>query len=260
VSMLHRARCASTAYRKEGLRGIMHLLLSRYGLPVTGSAECLWREGDRGEIAFWDEWLRTKGSRWPASYPERLDPDLLLQPTVASMLPAQSKVDILDVGAGPLTSLGKKLPGREIEITAIDARADEWDRLLEKYGVQPIVRSQKLLAEELTGRFAVDTFDLVYARNSIDHCDDPERAVVQMIEVVKPRCYVVLEHSQNEGEHSGWRGPHQHNLSMSSDGAFTIASKRLLVDMTAKYADLCCIECRLTCGPRAWLITKIRKR
>jgi len=63
-----------------------------------------------------------------------------------------------------------------------------------------------------------------------------------MIEVAKPGCYVLLEHAQNEDDHHGWRGPHQHNLSMSDGGAFTIASRHSLVDMTAKYADLCSIE------------------
>ncbi len=260
MSLLRKARSAGREMRELGPGGVLRMLLSRYGVPLPGGAEFLWKQGIRKETEFWDAWFRTKGLQWPEQYRLRCDPNTVLQPIVADLLPARPNVHILDVGAGPLTWLGKTLPGREIDITAIDALADVWDRSLERHQVQPLVRSQKLAAEELTSRFAPNTFDLVFAQNSIDHCYDPERAIVQMIQVVKTGCYVLLSHAQNEGEHRSWTGLHQWNLSVSADGAFIVASMRSFVNMTEKVADLCTIECEVVGRERDWLITRIQKR
>lgn len=116
-----------------------------------------------------------------------------------------------------------------------------------------------MAAEELTKRFPANIFDLVYAQNSIDHYYDPERAIVQVIDMVKSGCYVFLSHYQDEGEHHGWTGLHQWNLSMSDEGAFIIASRHSLVNMTEKYARICRIECETTPGERVWLQTRILK-
>jgi SAM-dependent methyltransferase len=242
MSALRKAKSAGAVWRAGGLRGLFRALHLTRGRSWPKGGTPLWRDGIGDEIEFWDAWLRTKGLQWPEDYRVRCDPERVLQPTVAALLPTRSKVHILDVGAGPLTCLGKTLPGKEIEITAIDVLADEWDRLLERYRVQPLVRSQRLAAEELTTRFAANTFDLAFAQNSIDHCHDPERAIAQMIDVVKSGCYVLLQHAQNEGDCRGWAGLHQWNFSVSG-GALTIASRRSFVNVTDKYAGLCRIEC-----------------
>jgi len=84
-----------------------------------------------------------------------------------------------------LTFLGKIYKGKRVTITAVDPLSDEYDRILDKNQIQPLVRTQKLAAENLTKRFPSSNFDLVFARNSIDHAYKPERAILQMINVVK---------------------------------------------------------------------------
>ena len=161
------------------------------------------------------------------------------------MLLPQDEIHILDVGAGPLTYLGRKFHGKQINITAVDPLADEYDKILAKYQVQPLIRTEKLAGEELTTRFQPNTFDLVFARNSIDHSYDPERVILQMIEVVKPGRYVLLEHLPNEASKHHYIGLHQWNFSVSADGDFLINSKLGNVNFTKKYKDICTTTCEI---------------
>src|SRR5208337_4842536 len=102
------------------------------------------------------------------------------------------------------------------------------------------------------------------------HSYNPEQAIVEAISVVKPDCYVLLEHYLNEGESTKYRDFHQWNFSVSQDGEFIIRSKESEINMTRKYSDLCSISCEVddriflgrgcSSGKKAWLITKIRKR
>lgn len=178
------------------------------------------------------------------------------------MLPQKLKIYILDVGADPLTYLGKIFEGKRINITAVDPLADEYDLILDKYQIQPLIRTQKLAAEELTKRFSPSTFDLVVARNSIDHAYGPESGVLQMIDVVKSGQYVLLEHRQNEAENENYSGLHQWNFSLSANGDFLISSKFDKVNKTKKYAELCTITCEIVNEgvDGDWLITRIQKR
>src|SRR5260370_36562357 len=72
------------------------------------------------ERRFWDKWFLTRGLAWPAEYRERLNPQQPLSSfycQFVDQLPA-SRVRILDVGAGPLTILGKTHRSKQLEIVA----------------------------------------------------------------------------------------------------------------------------------------------
>jgi SAM-dependent methyltransferase len=259
--MLRKARTVARIFREQSFQDILAILISRWRLPIPLSAESKRKIGLRLEIQFWDDYFRTEGL-WSENYSLGFDPDLPLQPRPAALLPSQSEVHILDVGAGPLTYLGRKCEDTRVDIIAVDPLADEYDRILLKYGIQPLVRTQKLAAEDLTKRFAPNTFDLVFARNCIDHAYDPGRAILQMIEVVKSGRYVLLEHRPNEAENENYTGLHQFNFSVSPDGDFLIGSKSEVVNISKKYAELCTITCETVSegADGIWLITRIRKR
>ena len=55
------------------------------------------------------------------------------------------------------------------------------------------------LAEELSAIFTPSSFDLAHSGNAIDHSKDVLKAIEEMIRVVKPRCYVFLNHKIREG-------------------------------------------------------------
>jgi SAM-dependent methyltransferase len=181
---------------------------------------------------------------------------------VAALLPAEkAEITILDVGAGPLTVLGKTAPGKKLMITAVDPLADEYDRLLAKYGTRPIVRTRRSAAERLTKHFPADSFDLCYARNCLDHAVDPVRAITQMVEAAKPGCHVLLEHHPNEAENNDYMGLHHWNFSMSGNGHFVIKSKKRITDMTETLvhcSDISCDELRE--DDEDWLIVRMRKK
>jgi ubiquinone/menaquinone biosynthesis C-methylase UbiE len=191
-----------------------------------------------------------------------MDSDLNLQQRPNSLLPKnQESVCILDVGAGPLTFLGKRSPGKNLSISAVDPLAEEYDKLLKKYKVQPNVRTKYGDAERLHRIFPSNSFDLVFARNCIDHSYNPEKAVLCMIEVAKKGCYILLEHIANEAENENYQGLHQWNFSADANGDFLISSKSKVTNMTQKHSSICKITCEMVDEGKngQWLINRILK-
>jgi hypothetical protein len=179
----------------------------------------IWTEGRASEIAFWRRVIATKGDRWPEDYANRINPDLSLQPWLCEYLPGDAtEISIIDVGAGPLTCIGKKWI-KPVNIVATDALADDYNTILHEYGVRPLVTTARCLSEELSVKFGVDRFDVAYARNTLDHSIDPLRCLAEMLSVVKKGGIVATEHSPNEAESQKYRGLHQWNLELR-DGAF----------------------------------------
>jgi len=229
---------------------------------IIQSGEAAWKAGIQHEVTFWDEYIRNQGGKWNEEYKRRMDPSLPLQPRPAALLPAGKPARILDVGAGPLTWLGKIHNGKPIDLTAVDPLAPEYDKIFEKYQISPPVRTQEAAAEDLTKKFPANSFDLVFARNCIDHAFSPEHAVLQMIEITRPGCYVLMEHRQNEAEHEQYLGLHQWNFSMAPDGDFIIGSKTDKVNLSEKYQDIATMKCEVvSVAPgNDWMVTRIFKK
>lgn len=251
-------RTAHSILRQHGVRGVIKAL-EPYRRAIRSSRE-LWKEGRSEEIEFWDEYFRTNGLRWPADYAQRLDPDTMLQPRPAALLPAADDVTILDVGAGPLTYLGKKVMDKRVTVTAVDPLADEYDAILAKYSVVPPVRTEKLPGEQLTSRFGPNVFDLVFARNCLDHAYDPVEAIRQMISVAKPGGYVLLEHHPNEADHARNAGLHQWNFTTNDRGGFLIGGRRgSPVNVSARFQGSVSTRCEYLDDGEKWLIVTMRK-
>jgi SAM-dependent methyltransferase len=224
-----------------------------------------WRKGVGDELNFWDTYFDTKGMPSPHTLGKRLDPELPVQERVAALLPNKPHIRILDVGAGPLTSLGKRYDGIRIEITAMDPLADEYDVILAKHGVVPVVRTLKCFGERLTELFRPDTFDLVFARNSLDHSYDPALIICNMLTVVRQGSFVLLEHHIDEAERQRYKGLHQWNFSLNENGNFIVESQRGIINVSQRYADRAVISSEIV-SPSVedesaddWLITRLHK-
>src|SRR5689334_21385605 len=189
---------------------------------MATDSEKVWSEGLPNELAHWKWWL-TEGPEVFKNeafddYAWRTDPDsdLRSQPHLTRHLeafaPAGAKVSILDVGAGPLTCVGKVWAERTVEITPVDPLAEEYNRLLDEIGLTPLVRTQYAVVEKLAEVLPANHFDLVYCQNALDHVYDPVAGIHQMLEVVKPGHAVVLMHNENEGEREHYHGLHQWNF------------------------------------------------
>jgi SAM-dependent methyltransferase len=187
----------------------------RHNLRVTGTPQEIWAGALDDELCYWREWLATEGNSngYPRDYQFRLNPESEIQESITRHLSGIGpRVRMLDVGAGPLTHIGKRWRGHEFTLTAVDALADKYDVLLEELDITPPVRTRLCDAENLSKTFPESSFDVAFAGNSLDHCYDPLRAIRQLIAVVRPGGVVLLEHFANEAEHEAYSGMHQWNF------------------------------------------------
>ncbi|RUV48173.1 methyltransferase domain-containing protein [Mesorhizobium sp. M5C.F.Ca.IN.020.29.1.1] len=225
-----------------------------------------WLEGDsrsqqlRDEVLFWRHWFSTQGSFWPEDYKERLDPNLPIQDHVGRYVDrlTTNPVSILDVGAGPLTKLGKVHASKEIMITATDLLATEYDQVLRDFGIQPLVRTVFGDAENLSTQFGDYSFDIVHGQNCIDHTASPLKAIQQMLSVTKHDGFVVLYHAENEGKTESYKQLHKWDFTCEK-GHFVIRGPGPggdSVDATDALAAVGSVECSLDDGA---VLVAIRK-
>jgi len=169
------------------------------------------------ESLYWRRWLAAKGGKLSQLYRTQLDKSAPLSSFHRQFIDhlPQLKIKILDVGAGPLTGLGKTHPSKEIEIVATDVLAEKYARLLRRYRVTPPVPTIYADAEHLTDEFAGESFDYVTANNSIDHCRDPLQALLEMLRVVKTGGYVSVRHRENEAKRTNYLGMHEWNFKLN---------------------------------------------
>ncbi len=135
-------------------------------------------------------------------------------------------VSIIDVGAGPLTTVGKAHPGKRLQITATDPLAQEYDRIMQAIDFEPPVRTTPVSGEALLDHFEPATFDIAFARNSVDHSINPVLVIRNMVELVKPGRFVVLWHRPAEAERRRYHGLHQWNFGVEDDGLVIWRSRR----------------------------------
>ncbi|MBF0499256.1 MAG: methyltransferase domain-containing protein [Candidatus Riflebacteria bacterium] len=171
--------------------------------------------GEYLEIKFWSSMLKKTGN--PAFTEElysRLDPKFPFPERLRKYVnPESEKIKILDVGAGPISAVGIYWPeGPGIDLFPIDPLADQYDQILKEVGRAPAVKTALCNGEKITNKFPVDSFDLVYARNSLDHCSDPIKCFQEMYSVTKNNGYIYAEHARNEGIKENYRGFHQWNF------------------------------------------------
>jgi SAM-dependent methyltransferase len=200
------ALCLSPAVRCPLAR-----LLDGDRLPYPGKAKEIWDSRLEHEMSYWTSQIRRQDSNaWRAEYATRMDPEAPLQDVLARHLDPTVGVNrILDVGAGPLTSINKKCSSCRISITAIDPLAHFYDEILARREIIPPVRTEQGWGERLTEQFPEDQFDITYSRNAIDHSYDPIKCIDEMIKVTKKDHYVIVEVNERGGSREEWDGLHQ---------------------------------------------------
>jgi SAM-dependent methyltransferase len=205
-----------------------------------------WQTGLQHELEFWDNWLARKGLQWSDEYQQRLDPNLAISDYYCQFLQniPRDTIEILDAGAGPLTNLGKKYPGKQLNIVPTDALAREYNRLLDRHGVSPPIRTIYCKMEELDRQFKPESFDLVNARNCVDHSLNPLEAIKQMLIVTRSGGWVALNHAQNEAERQQYVGLHQWNFTVQGNHLI-VWSKHKDIDVTQTLSYMgvfgCCL-------------------
>lgn len=221
-----------------------------------------WEEGLPEELQFWSLALRDPAQYWvPEVYRFRTDPEAAFQMELRELLePSGPDLRILDVGAGPLTSLGKTWPGRTLQITAIDPLAAEFDKLLTEIGLVPVLRTTTGAGENLAEQFPADHFDLTYASNALDHSRDPILVIQQMLAVTKPGGWTYLWHFAAEGLTEGYQGLHQWDFEVRR-GQFWVGDGKKETNLATALPDAARIETEeIRAFGKPVVIAKIQKK
>jgi SAM-dependent methyltransferase len=214
-----------------------------------------WSAGIDHEAQFWHDWAQTKGARWPDEYARRLDPAASVDALIGEPLRRSgSGARLLDVGSGPLTPVGKRYRDAEFTVSACDPLARLYDVILQAAGIEPLVRTEFAVAEDLSAFYAPSSFDVVYCQNALDHSFDPVRGIIEMCRVVRVGGHVILRHSPNEAESECYVGFHQYNFD-EQDGEFVIWNKKSRV----KVADAMPIAVDITCRRNSCIEVVIKK-
>lgn len=216
-------------------------------------------EGLDEELGFWYRWLRDRGDPWFWDYDRRTNPRAPLQAVYRELIRARpgARVRILDVGSGPLTTVGTRWPRRRVSVTAVDPLANRYNELLDRFGVTVPARPIKGDAEQLTELLPRGSFDLACATNSLDHAIDPVRAIRQMLQLVKPGRHVVLDHRADEGELMGYTALHQWNF-RAEDGRFVVWRPGSRVDASSLLESEADIDLRAH-PDEGWLRVVLRR-
>jgi hypothetical protein len=187
---------------------------------ALGLGKVIWKYSLPTEVGFWADYLATRGKscQAEAEFQFRIAPDSEFQPWLKQWLkPREGEaLRVLDVGAGPLTWVGKKWDGHPLRIDAIDPLAEAYDQIMNQQGLNPPVRTKKGEGEQVVNVFGEGVFDMTFARNCLDHSYDAIAAVTSMIAATKLGGIIFLWHNQDEAEHLSYQGLHQWNFRLQN--------------------------------------------
>ena len=246
--------------RLSKIRGFWRLqpALRKLGVPVSW----LWKLGIPAQISSWRKWLQRGLDGKLDAYNFRCDPDAPVQDYLTALLSQNPRDNyrILDIGAGPLTSIGKAMDNVNIEIVAIDPLAEEYQIMLDELNIHPPVTTVIGDAEKVDHYFPPESFDLICADNSLDHCYQPIEAIDSMLRILRPSGHIFLQHYVNEGIAEDYDGFHQWNFDQV-DGHFCINNgKSNEIDISKRYEGSAETICKhVTLLERDWLRVVIRK-
>jgi SAM-dependent methyltransferase len=170
-----------------------------------------WADNLDEELDFWRSALGDPGPDG-AVQRDRATPRAVWNELRRRVPPEADPVRMLDVGSGPLTTLGTLWPERTVEVVATDPLADQYNQLLESLGITPPVPALAIQGEQLSRHLERGSFHVVHASNSLDHTADPVVTLQEMLAVVAPGGTVCLLHHIDVGELEGYHGLHQWNL------------------------------------------------
>ena len=226
---------------------------------LRASPENLWKKNLEEEVNSWLPWIEKRGDKSPEQFRDAINPSLPLQQDLRNHIHSRrgSGIKILDVGAGPLTLVGKSCPDYSITITPVDPLAETYNKYLEANDIAAPIPTIKAIAENLTATFDENSFDLVYSRNAIDHCYDPAQAIREMVSVLKPGCYVILRHLRNEGFNEQYMGLHQWDFRIEDDKFLISRPHQTEVDINEQLSEIADVSCR---QQDEWLDVYIRKK
>lgn len=174
-----------------------------------------WLAGINNEVFFWNDFIASKGSFWPADFSRRTtsNPDFRYADFEFPVWPPK----VLDVGCGPISNVGISTKKGNIELHACDPLSPIYNTILKKYNILPYCKTEFAFVEFLNNVYESNYFDMVCMENALDHSFDPVFGIYQMLNITKIGGCVKLFHNKNEAEYESYNGFHQWNISYENE-------------------------------------------
>lgn len=172
------------------------------------------QRGDEDERNHWSRLFSSKESLFSdPDFKNRANPDRTLQKELEALLPGGDPGPrVLDVGCGPLSTVGIVFRGGRVRLDGADPLAEDYIRLLQRIGVEQNCTLTACFGQDLEKTYGRDVFDLVTSVNALDHSESPVEVFRNMLAVCKVGGHVYLYHAQDEGLFERYRGMHQWNF------------------------------------------------
>ena len=132
------------------------------------------------------------------------------------MIGDKKEVWIADLGAGLFSTTGSTWPNVEVHLYPSDFLADEYRKLLIEADVTPIIPVEKQDMEDLT--YKDEFFDIIVCVNALDHCENPYKALQEMLRVCKVGGWIFLRHFINNAQNQKYSGFHKWNVEDDGNG------------------------------------------
>jgi SAM-dependent methyltransferase len=141
-------------------------------------------------LNFWKEWLVGNGRAY-------INPTWLLN-RFMFMLNDNKEARIANLGAGPMNMIGNGKRHWKIDVVASDPYADEYAKMRRELNLKPKNPVEKQDLKNLT--YENESFDIVYSANTLNHLENPYRALQEMLRICKPNGYIYLRHVIYKGK------------------------------------------------------------
>jgi SAM-dependent methyltransferase len=182
----------------------------------------------KSEVNFWENFVKTEHGKnyFSAMANKERQLDSLLDSYIFKSQIKKTTLSILDVGCGPISSLGYKSVYKNIDLIGADPLIEEYNRILKDNNFIRPFNSFAVEGEKLSAFFHDKKFDIVYSRNAIDHSQDPIEVLKECVKVCRLEeeresgAFVMIVVMPKEGEHAGYEGLHQHDFYIESNQLF----------------------------------------
>lgn len=135
------------------------------------------------------------------------------------------KLRLLDVGCGPFPKSGIYHPDYKVTRILVDALANKYHELLHEHSIN--TSAQKIInykVEEIGELFKPGSFEVIFAKNTLDHTYNPINAIKNLINLLSDDGVAIFDHFIQEGKYTNYFGLHQWNFSIEN-GDFYISNK-----------------------------------
>ncbi len=193
--------------------------------PVNQSPD--WQD----EISFWEEQLSGDG-QYSDLYLDRFDlskPGWAYRDDLEDLIRALGAEKarsgrVLDVGSGPGSVFSYGYFTGRFDLVAVDPLVTEYLALMKKHGRPQICPMVDCAGEHLSRHLPRGHFDFVWSHNAIDHSQQPDRVLANMVDVTRPGGVLVVQCWQDEATHAAWTGLHAFDFRKRSDGHLCYAT------------------------------------